>query len=80
MMGFQGTPVRLFYDFCLDEHVPFDHMLSGIDRLALDDHCRHHSNLTVTMWLSGASLLPSNIKGSSLASPAMKGEGFPCRV
>jgi transposase len=38
MMGFQGTPARLFYDFCLDEHVPFDHMLRGIDRhLALDD-------------------------------------------
>jgi hypothetical protein len=27
MMGFQGTPARLFYDFWLDEHVPFDHML-----------------------------------------------------
>jgi hypothetical protein len=38
MMGFQGTPARLFYDFCLDEHVPVDHMLRGIDRhLALDD-------------------------------------------
>ena len=37
MMGFQGTPARLFYDFCLDEHVPFDHMVRGIDRhLALD--------------------------------------------
>ena len=29
MMGFQGTPARLFYDFCLNEHVPFDHMLSA---------------------------------------------------
>jgi hypothetical protein len=28
----------------------------------------------------GASLLPSNIKGSSLASPAMNGDGFPCRA
>ena len=38
MMGFQGTPARLFYDFCLDEHVPFDHMLTGVDRhRALDD-------------------------------------------
>ena len=38
MMGFQGTPARLFYDFCLEEHVPVDHMLRGIDRhLALDD-------------------------------------------
>ncbi len=25
MMGVQETPARLFYDFCLDEHVPFDH-------------------------------------------------------
>ena len=32
MMGFQETPARLFYDFCLDEHVPSDHMLRGIDR------------------------------------------------
>ena len=26
MMGVQETPARLFYDFCLDEHVPFDHL------------------------------------------------------
>ena len=32
MMGFQETPARLFYDFCLDEHVPSDHMLRRIDR------------------------------------------------
>ena len=32
MMGFQGTPARLFYDFCLDDHVPSDHLLRGIDR------------------------------------------------
>jgi transposase len=31
MMGFQGTPARLFYDFCLDDHVPSDHLLRGID-------------------------------------------------
>jgi hypothetical protein len=38
MMGFQRTPARLFYDFRLEEHVPVDHMLRGIDRhLALDD-------------------------------------------
>ena len=38
MMGLQGTPAWLFYDFCLEEHVPVDHMLRGIDRhLALDD-------------------------------------------
>ena len=38
MMGIQETPARLFYDFCLDEHVPADHVLRGIDRhLDLDD-------------------------------------------
>ena len=25
MMGIQGTPARLFYDFCLEDHVPADH-------------------------------------------------------
>ena len=38
MMGIQGTPTRLFYDFCLEDHVPVDNVLRGIDRhLALDD-------------------------------------------
>ena len=38
MMGVQETPARLFYDFCLDDHVPFDHVLRGVDRhLTLDD-------------------------------------------
>ena len=32
MMGVQETPARLFYDLCLEEHVPFDHLLRGIDR------------------------------------------------
>ena len=32
MMGVQETPARLFYDFCLDEHVPSDHLLRGIDQ------------------------------------------------
>ena len=32
MMGVQDAPARLFHDFCLDEHVPSDHMLRGIDR------------------------------------------------
>ena len=38
MMGVQETPARLFYDFCLDDHVPSDHMLRGIERhLELDN-------------------------------------------
>jgi len=32
MMGMQATPERLFYDFCLDDHVPADHLLRRIDR------------------------------------------------
>jgi transposase len=37
MMGCQVAPAQLFYDFCLDDHVPADHMLRGIDRhLELD--------------------------------------------
>ena len=36
MMGVQAT--WLFYDFCLDDHVPSDHMLRSVDRhLDLDD-------------------------------------------
>ena len=43
MMGFQETPARLFYDFCLDEHVPTDHLLRGIDRHL--DHAELHQSL-----------------------------------
>lgn len=32
MMGMQVAPAQLFYDFCLDDHVPADHLLRGIDR------------------------------------------------
>lgn len=32
MMGTQSVPERLFYDFCLDEHVPQDHLLRQVDR------------------------------------------------
>jgi len=32
MMGIQVASPRLFYDFCLDDHVPSDHLLRGIDR------------------------------------------------
>jgi transposase len=38
MMGVQAVAARLFYDFCLDDHVPADHQLRGIDRhLDLED-------------------------------------------
>jgi transposase len=32
MMGIRGEPAQLFYDFCLDDYVPGDHILRGIDR------------------------------------------------
>jgi hypothetical protein len=32
MMGMQTAPAQLFYDFCLDHHVPEDHLLRRIDR------------------------------------------------
>jgi transposase len=32
MMGCQAAPAQLFYDFSLDDHVPADHLLRGIDR------------------------------------------------
>jgi len=32
MMGVQAAAPRFFYDFCLDDHVPQDHQLRGIDR------------------------------------------------
>ena len=32
MIGLQGVPERLFYDFCLDDHVPPGHLLRQIDR------------------------------------------------
>ncbi len=38
MMGTQAIPDQLFYDFCLEDHVPQDHLLRQIDRfLNLDD-------------------------------------------
>ena len=32
MMGVQAAAARLFFDFCLDDHVPTDHRLRGIDQ------------------------------------------------
>jgi hypothetical protein len=31
-MGIQTAPAQLFYDFCLDDHVPEDHLLRRIDQ------------------------------------------------
>ena len=38
MMGMQAAPEQLFYDFCLEDHVPGENMLRRIDDfLDLDD-------------------------------------------
>jgi len=34
-MGMQRAPAQLFYDFCLDDHVPDDHLLRRIDDLSI---------------------------------------------
>jgi hypothetical protein len=34
MMGVQAASAQLFYDFCLDDHVPCDHLLRGIDGIS----------------------------------------------
>jgi hypothetical protein len=31
MMGVQAASAQPFYDFCLDDHVPSDHLLRSID-------------------------------------------------
>ena len=31
MLGTQIAPEQLFYDFCLEDHIPEDHMLCRID-------------------------------------------------
>jgi transposase len=31
MMGVQAASAQLFYDFCLDDHIPSDHLLRSID-------------------------------------------------
>ena len=38
MMGFQSVPERLFYDFCLEDHVPDDHLLRRIDAHLAGNH------------------------------------------
>lgn len=45
MMGRQASPECLFYDFCLDEHVPADHLLRQIDVFVDLDSIRHDLKL-----------------------------------
>ena len=40
-MGMQTAPAQLFYDFCLDDHVPADHLLRRIDRFLDLESVRH---------------------------------------
>jgi transposase len=50
MMGTLGSPERLFYDFCLEDHVPGDHPLRQIDRFlelgsVRQELARHYSGI-----------------------------------
>ena len=42
MMGIQATPARLFYDFCLDDHVPSDHLLAALTGISTSMACVRH--------------------------------------
>lgn len=42
MMRCQAASAQLFYNFCLDDHVPADHLLRGIDRHLELDSVRAH--------------------------------------
>ena len=46
MMGRQASPERLFYDFCLDDHVPSDHLLRHIDGFVDLESIRQDLSLT----------------------------------
>jgi hypothetical protein len=35
MIGMQTAPAQLFYDFCLDDHVPEDHLLQRITGVSI---------------------------------------------
>jgi hypothetical protein len=38
-MGMQTAPVQLFYDFCLDDHVPDDHLLRRLTDFSISRRC-----------------------------------------
>jgi hypothetical protein len=51
MMGVQAASAQPFYDFCLDDHVPSDHLLRGIDgHLDFEDSGRLRSPFTAGLW------------------------------
>jgi hypothetical protein len=39
MMGMQTASAQLFYDFCLDDHIPDDHLLRRIDHFSTWQGC-----------------------------------------
>jgi hypothetical protein len=65
MMGTEGSDQnRLFYSFNLDEHVPADHLLRGIDRFLDLSELRRHLIRAGTL----AYLAPSSRASSRMAS------------
>jgi hypothetical protein len=50
MMGVQAAAAQLFYDFCLDDHVPSDHLLRGINRHLEFEGLRQTQALLQSDW------------------------------
>ena len=78
MMRFQGTPARVFYDFCLDEHVPVDTGLEiGLGTLAVRSYikslCGPKINRAAIAAASVSTLGPA---GRYEAAPFVEKEGF----
>ena len=78
MMRFQGTPARVFYDFCLDEHVPVDTGLEiGLGTLAVRSYikslCGPKINRAASAAASVSTLGPA---GRYEAAPFVEKEGF----
>ena len=64
MMGMQVEPVQLFYEFCLDDHVPADHLVRRIDRFldlleeVLPDQDVHRAVVAGVQMRHGATVDP----------------------
>lgn len=56
-MGMQKAPAQLFYDFCLDDHVPGDHLLRRIDRFL--DLEKVRTDLKQSAASAGPRLIPN---------------------
>ncbi len=68
MMGTQSAPERLFYDFCMDNHGPDNHLLRQIDRFPDRHDPPLHIGLAPIVLLNG-------VRGEIARSPRADGSG-----